>query len=325
MAEITTRELLDRLATLEATVREQGAELARHRRRRRHGRSARRSLPLALAALLVALVPLATLAATPFTDLNPDSPHNGNIDAIYAAGITRGCDPGVAYCPNGNVTREEMASFLARTAGLGSNPPVANAKTAQTASNALALGGQPATFYQPADQAIASAQNAATVGGLAPSGLIRASRGKGSIITTANGQVVVATLAITAPGPGVALVTVAFRADAQSTSGACPCSGAVRLRHVQENAGGGIATAIAIASNTNAAADTDSASLSYAFPVGAGVNTFEVFGDRNGGTAPIIFYASGTVLFVPFGGTGGVGALGLDDPAPQDGTGEPQP
>ena len=29
-----------------------------------------------------------------------------------------------------------MASFIARAAGLGTNPPVANAKTAQTATNA---------------------------------------------------------------------------------------------------------------------------------------------------------------------------------------------
>ena len=54
-----------------------------------------------------------------------------------------------------------MASFLARTAGLGDNPPVANAKTAQTAANATN-----ATNAQ-------NAGNAATVGGFAPNGLVR--------------------------------------------------------------------------------------------------------------------------------------------------------
>ena len=53
-----------------------------------------------------------------------------------------------------------MASFLARTAGLGSNPPVANALTARTAQDAAQLGGQPASYYQPAGQPIAVATNA---------------------------------------------------------------------------------------------------------------------------------------------------------------------
>jgi hypothetical protein len=141
--------LHERLVAQEATTATLRAEVARLRRRR----LPRRALPLLLAALLVVLIPLGTLAANPFTDLNPNSVHNPNIDAIYTAGITTGCDPGVAYCPNGLVTREEMASFLARTAGLGNNPPVANAKTAQTAQsattaqdagNAAAVGGYPA-------------------------------------------------------------------------------------------------------------------------------------------------------------------------------------
>jgi hypothetical protein len=140
MADPTPRQLADELAALRATVRAQGAELARQRRR------PRRFAPVALAALLVALVPLATLAAGPFTDLTPGSVHNANIQAIADAGITTGCNPpdNTAYCPNDLVTREQMASFLARAAGLGTNPPVANAKTAQTAQNAGAVGGYPA-------------------------------------------------------------------------------------------------------------------------------------------------------------------------------------
>jgi hypothetical protein len=116
------------LAAQQIHVANLHADLARLQRRRR---LPRRFLPLALVALLVALLPLALLAATPFNDLT-GGVHDANIEAIYNAGITRGCDPNVSYCPTDLVTREEMASFLARTAGLGDNPPVANAATAQT-------------------------------------------------------------------------------------------------------------------------------------------------------------------------------------------------
>jgi hypothetical protein len=147
-----------RLAAQDAKVAALEGRLARGARGARRGHRARRA-PALLVALLVALVPLSLLAATPFTDLNPGSVHNPNIDALYAAGVTRGCVPDQEYCPNAGVTREEMASFLARLGGLGSNPPVANAKTAvnatnatnaqsaQTAQDAAQLGGQPASAY----------------------------------------------------------------------------------------------------------------------------------------------------------------------------------
>jgi hypothetical protein len=147
MADEHTRAELARLraelADLRATVSAQQATVAALRPGPHPRRRPRRALPLALAALLVALVPLATLAAG-FTDLNPGSPHNGNIAAIAAAGITTGCNPPdyTQYCPNDYVTREQMASFLARTAGLGGNPPVANARNADTVGGyaASALG-----------------------------------------------------------------------------------------------------------------------------------------------------------------------------------------
>lgn len=82
---------------------------------------------------MLALVPFSLLAANPFTDLVADSSYNADIDAIYNAGVTKGCEPPdyVSYCPTANVTRQEMASFLARLGGLGSNPPVTNAATLQ--------------------------------------------------------------------------------------------------------------------------------------------------------------------------------------------------
>ena len=50
-----------------------------------------------------------------FTDVNATSVHAKNIDALYAAEITTGCgiDP-LRFCPDGAVTRAQMASFLAR-------------------------------------------------------------------------------------------------------------------------------------------------------------------------------------------------------------------
>ncbi len=76
-------------------------------------------------------MPLGLFAAN-FQDLNVGSAHNANINAIADAGITKGCTDAQHYCPNDFVTREHMASFLARTAGLGGNPPVAHALTAQS-------------------------------------------------------------------------------------------------------------------------------------------------------------------------------------------------
>jgi hypothetical protein len=51
--------------------------------------------------------------------------HEGYIEAIAAAGITRGCNPPVddEYCPARPVTRAEMAAFLVRALGLPAGTP----------------------------------------------------------------------------------------------------------------------------------------------------------------------------------------------------------
>ena len=56
----------------------------------------------------------------PFTDVSDDSVFAGDIGAIAAAGITRGCDPPatVRFCPTDVVTREQMAAFVRRARGL---------------------------------------------------------------------------------------------------------------------------------------------------------------------------------------------------------------
>ncbi|HLT95355.1 MAG TPA: S-layer homology domain-containing protein [Acidimicrobiia bacterium] len=52
------------------------------------------------------------------------SPHVNDIEALAAAGITRGCNPPAndRFCPDEPVTRGQMAAFLGRALGLASAP-----------------------------------------------------------------------------------------------------------------------------------------------------------------------------------------------------------
>ncbi len=78
---------------------------------------------LVLAILFVVAVIGAALAALPpggtFTD-DDGNIHEGAIEAIAAAGITKGCNPPVndLYCPSDRVNRGQMAAFLTRALGL---------------------------------------------------------------------------------------------------------------------------------------------------------------------------------------------------------------
>lgn len=88
-----------------------------------HHRRLRRSL----IALLVGVMAFTTLAASAqelppggtFVD-DDGNVHEGNIEAIAADGITRGCNPpqNDRYCPRDPVTRGEMAAFLNRALNL---------------------------------------------------------------------------------------------------------------------------------------------------------------------------------------------------------------
>jgi hypothetical protein len=52
-----------------------------------------------------------------FGDVPPTHPYYKAIEALSASGITGGCGGG-NFCPGGNVTRGELAAFLARALGL---------------------------------------------------------------------------------------------------------------------------------------------------------------------------------------------------------------
>jgi hypothetical protein len=93
-----------------------------------------RFLAIATATMAVFFAGVAA-ASNPFVDVGANQ-HASNIDAIYNAGITTGCDS-THYCPADAVKRDQMATFLARAAGLSAgtakNFPVANARGPQQA------------------------------------------------------------------------------------------------------------------------------------------------------------------------------------------------
>jgi len=274
-----------------------------HTRRPRSQR--RRWLLLLPLMVLLALVPLSIRAAGSFNDLT-GGVHDANIQAIYDAGITTGCVPNASYCPTDNVTREQMASFLARTAGLGTNPPVANAKTAQTAANATNA---------------TNAANASTVGGYAPNALIRAAQAIStytrdtneftvtSVFNNGAGLNPVASVAITAPGAGFVVVNATLGVSvAPSDTGGTSSNtvGFARLRDTSAVSTGFASPLLSTATGTGSQATT--LGPTYIFPVGAGAHTFVLEAQKSGTGTVKVFDGVVTALFVPFG-SGGVATL----------------
>jgi hypothetical protein len=71
-----------------------------------------------MAAFLVRALDLPRVTGDRFTD-DDSSVFEGDIEALAAAGIARGCNPPAndRFCPNDPVTREQMAAFLRRALG----------------------------------------------------------------------------------------------------------------------------------------------------------------------------------------------------------------
>ena len=57
-----------------------------------------------------------------FDDVAPDAWYATDVAKLAASGITSGCGDGTVFCPDGTVTRAEMAVFLARALGLVESP-----------------------------------------------------------------------------------------------------------------------------------------------------------------------------------------------------------
>lgn len=292
------RDLLARLNARLAVQEETNATLStqfaalQSRQRRRQARRGRSWLAGAVLASFLALVPLGLLAANPFNDLT-GGVHDANIDAIYNAGITTGCVPNVAYCPTDFVTREQMASFLARTAGLGSNPPVANALTAQTAVSAqTAQQAQNAT----------NAGNATTVGGYAPNGLVRvvgSTRTTALPMTLADDFKPFTALSIYAPKPGFILVSSSVQLA--HVSGTCPCTVEVRIRKIT---GSTFSSQPMTATIPNGVGERASVSITWVAAVDANSTKFDTIADQVSGTGVTqANVGEMTALYVPFDGT----------------------
>lgn len=76
-----------------------------------------------MASFLTRAFDLEPAGAAGFVDVGGSS-HEAHINALAAANITRGCDTEPArYCPGSNVSRGQMATFLARALDLVPRPP----------------------------------------------------------------------------------------------------------------------------------------------------------------------------------------------------------
>ncbi len=71
-----------------------------------------------LAALAVVLAPVAVAASHQFTDVSDSNIFHSDIAWLADNGITKGCNPpsNDQFCPDDNVTREQMAAFMKRLA-----------------------------------------------------------------------------------------------------------------------------------------------------------------------------------------------------------------
>lgn len=254
-------------------------------------RRSRRLFSLLIVTLLIALTPLSLLAANPFNDLVPGSVHNSNIDAIYNAGITTGCVPNQSYCPTDLVTRQEMASFLARTAGIGGNPAVTNARTLQ---------------------------------GFTANSLVRTNLGAsgGTVIAPISTFQTIARTGINLPAPGFVIVTgtVSFVSGASGTN-----NSEVAARLVDVNGGIASYNQFAVVGNTAGAAFEQNIAPTWVFQVpNAGARTFDLEVARTTSSIGFVQAFNGvlSVLYVPFGPGGAIAAEGL----PADGfTWAPKP
>ncbi len=116
-------------------------------------------LPLVIAAAALA-IPMWALASHQFSDVPSSNPFHSDISAIADAGVTGGCGGG-KYCPQGYVTREQMAAFMNRLGALGPGK--------QPVVNATKLDGLDSTEFMAKTDAI----DADTLGGLDPASFAR--------------------------------------------------------------------------------------------------------------------------------------------------------
>ena len=64
----------------------------------------------------------APVASTRFADVDATHPHAEFIERLAELGVTAGCRDGTDFCPDGTVTRAQMAAFLSRAFNLAEGP-----------------------------------------------------------------------------------------------------------------------------------------------------------------------------------------------------------
>lgn len=87
--------------------------------------SKRAAIIIALALVLV--IPGVAGATHYFADVEDGSTHAPGIEWVADAGVTAGCGDGTNYCPDDNVTRAQMGTFMCRLSGNCGVDPSVNA------------------------------------------------------------------------------------------------------------------------------------------------------------------------------------------------------
>jgi len=82
------------------------------------GRARRRATTIAATLALIIAVPVAVIAAHSFDDVPDSNQFHESIAWMQENGITIGCNPpaNTQYCPEDNVSRQQMAAFMRRLA-----------------------------------------------------------------------------------------------------------------------------------------------------------------------------------------------------------------
>ena len=159
---ISTGDLLERIAALEADAN------ARHAAQRRTRRRAR-WFAIAVVVLAAVAMPATMLASHLFNDVATSSTFHDSISRVFGARITTGCGVGI-YCPTAPVTREQMAGFLGRGLGridhgVAGPVPVGTSETDITSATIRAGNVQGGTAFiqvSASGYAFTSADNATT-------------------------------------------------------------------------------------------------------------------------------------------------------------------
>jgi hypothetical protein len=105
-------------------------------------------LLLVLSLAVVVLIPVTAVASHQFTDVPNSNIFHADIAWLADNGVTKGCNPpaNTMYCPEANVTRQQMAAFMHRLA-VNKVVDAKTAVTADSATNADKLDGKDSTAF----------------------------------------------------------------------------------------------------------------------------------------------------------------------------------